>query len=159
MSARKMQMERFGSKKYEADAVNAYLRKEITASDLQATLGVTRTYMYRLIRRNEEHGIDGLQSRKLGNRNGAHSDIFRTKVIALITIAGLRKTKLCGFAQVDWAFAAAAYNPVLLPKLLGHWHDPIRSPANGGSSKWNSGIGALSTFSVPARSHLRRSGW
>ena len=36
------------------------------------------------------------------------------------TVAGLRKTKLRGLAKVDWAFAfaAAAYNLVRLPKLL-----------------------------------------
>jgi hypothetical protein len=36
-------------------------------------------------------------------------------------IAGMRKTKLRGLARVDWAFtfAAAAYNLVRLPKLLG----------------------------------------
>ena len=36
------------------------------------------------------------------------------------TVAGMRKTKLRGFAKVDWAFtfAAAAYNLVRLPKLL-----------------------------------------
>jgi IS5 family transposase len=37
------------------------------------------------------------------------------------TIAGLRKAKLRGLAKVDWAFtfAAAAYNLIRLPKLLG----------------------------------------
>ena len=37
------------------------------------------------------------------------------------TVAGLRKTKLRGIAKVDWAFtfAAAAYNLVRLPKLVG----------------------------------------
>lgn len=37
------------------------------------------------------------------------------------TVAGLRKTKLRGLAKVDWAFtfAAAAYNLVRLPKLIG----------------------------------------
>ena len=37
------------------------------------------------------------------------------------TIAGLRKTKVRGLAKVDWAFtfAAAAYNLIRLPKLLG----------------------------------------
>ena len=37
------------------------------------------------------------------------------------TVAGLRKTKLRGLAKVDWAFtfAAAAYNLVRLPKLVG----------------------------------------
>ncbi len=36
------------------------------------------------------------------------------------TVAGMRKTKLRGLAKVDWAFAftAAAYNLVRLPKLL-----------------------------------------
>lgn len=36
------------------------------------------------------------------------------------TVAGLRKTKLRGLDKVDWAFAftAAAYNLVRLPKLL-----------------------------------------
>ena len=36
------------------------------------------------------------------------------------TVAGMRKTKLCGLDKVDWAFAfsAAAYNLVRLPKLL-----------------------------------------
>jgi transposase len=37
------------------------------------------------------------------------------------TIAGLRKAKLRGLAKVDWAFtfAAAAYNLIRLPKLIG----------------------------------------
>lgn len=37
------------------------------------------------------------------------------------TIAGLRKTKLRGLAKVDWSFtfAAAAYNLIRLPRLLG----------------------------------------
>ena len=37
------------------------------------------------------------------------------------TVAGLRKTKLRGLDKVDWAFAftAAAYNLVRLPKLVG----------------------------------------
>jgi len=37
------------------------------------------------------------------------------------TVAGLRRTKLRGLAKVDWAFtfAAAAYNLVRLPKLVG----------------------------------------
>src|SRR6516164_1402457 len=37
------------------------------------------------------------------------------------SIAGFRKTKLRGLAKVDWAFtfAAAAYNLIRLPKLLG----------------------------------------
>ena len=36
------------------------------------------------------------------------------------TVAGMRKTKLRGLDKVDWAFAfsAAAYNLVRLPKLL-----------------------------------------
>ena len=36
------------------------------------------------------------------------------------TVAGMRKTKLCGLEKVDWAFTftAAAYNLVWLPKLL-----------------------------------------
>ena len=37
------------------------------------------------------------------------------------TIAGLRRTRLRGLARVDWSFtfAAAAYNLIRLPKLLG----------------------------------------
>ena len=37
------------------------------------------------------------------------------------TVAGMRKTKLRGLAKIDWAFtfAAAAYNVVPAPKLLG----------------------------------------
>jgi transposase len=37
------------------------------------------------------------------------------------TVAGLRKTKLRGLPKVDWAFtfAAAAYNLVRIPKLIG----------------------------------------
>lgn len=40
--------------------------------------------------------------------------------LAIKTVAGMRKTKLRGLANVDWAFAftAAAYNLVRLPKLL-----------------------------------------
>lgn len=84
MSAQEKSKARRGSKTYEAAAIDAYLRKEITASDLQASLGVARGYMYRLVKRYEAHGVDGLQSRKLGNRNHAHSTAFRKKVIALV---------------------------------------------------------------------------
>jgi hypothetical protein len=37
------------------------------------------------------------------------------------TVAGLRKVNLRGLAKVDWAFtfAAAAYNLVRVPKLVG----------------------------------------
>jgi hypothetical protein len=37
------------------------------------------------------------------------------------SVAGLRQTKLRGLAKVDWAltFAAAAYDLVRLPKLIG----------------------------------------
>jgi Transposase DDE domain len=37
------------------------------------------------------------------------------------TVAGLHKTKLRGLSKVDWAFtfAAAAYNLVRVPKLVG----------------------------------------
>ena len=37
------------------------------------------------------------------------------------TVAGLRRTKLRGLQKVDWSFtfAAAAYNLIRLPKLLG----------------------------------------
>jgi hypothetical protein len=37
------------------------------------------------------------------------------------TVAGLRQTKLRGLPNVDWAFtfAAAAYNLVRVPKLVG----------------------------------------
>ena len=37
------------------------------------------------------------------------------------TVAGLRKAKLRGLAKVDWAFtfAAAAYDLVRIPKLVG----------------------------------------
>jgi hypothetical protein len=36
-------------------------------------------------------------------------------------VAGMRRTKLQGLARVDWAFtfAAAAYNLVRVPKLIG----------------------------------------
>lgn len=36
----------------------------------------------------------------------------------LMEVAGLLKTKLRGLDKVDWAFTAAAYNLVRLPKLL-----------------------------------------
>jgi len=37
------------------------------------------------------------------------------------TVAGLRKTKFRGLPRVDWAFtfAAAAYNLIRIPKLIG----------------------------------------
>jgi hypothetical protein len=35
------------------------------------------------------------------------------------TVAGSRKAKLRGLARVDWAFPAAAYDLVRLPKLVG----------------------------------------
>lgn len=72
------------SKSYEAKAIEAYLRKEITAADLQASLGISRTYMYRRIERYKEFGPEGLASRKLGNRNRSYSEDERKTIIALV---------------------------------------------------------------------------
>jgi transposase len=66
--------------------------------------------------------IDGRTTRHLGY---AASQRIRKRIEEAFgwikTVAGMRKTKLRGLDKVDWAFAftAAAYNLVRLPKLLG----------------------------------------
>src|SRR5690606_29910412 len=84
MGVRKSEEGRSGSKSYKARAIESYLRKEITASDLQASLGVSRPHMYRLIKRYEEFGPAGLVSRKLGNRNRSYSEDERNKIMTLV---------------------------------------------------------------------------
>ena len=69
---------------YEIKAIKAYLAKEISISDLRTSLGLKRTQTYRLVDRYREHGPAGLDSKKLGNRNGAYPDSERAKVIEIV---------------------------------------------------------------------------
>lgn len=48
---------------YEIKALEAYLQGELKAKDLQASLEISRSHMYRLLKRYREHGSDGLTSR------------------------------------------------------------------------------------------------
>ncbi len=71
------------------------------------------------------------------------------------TVAGMRKTKLRGLDKVDWAFAfaAAAYNLVRLPKLLAEGSaacsasppSPRPSRGAGASPRWTHGPTTTST--------------
>jgi len=72
------------SDEYRAKAIAAYLRGQISAADLEASLEVSRTHMFRLIKRYEADGINGLRSKKVGIRNRAHTDAFRKQVIDLV---------------------------------------------------------------------------
>lgn len=45
---------------YEIKAIKAYERNELAAKDLQASLGVSRAHMFRLIERYRSSGRDGL---------------------------------------------------------------------------------------------------
>jgi hypothetical protein len=71
--------------------------------------------------RRRRSAIDGRTTRHPGY---AASQRIRKRIEEVFgwikTVAGLRKTKLRGLDKVDWAFAftAAAYNLVRLPKLL-----------------------------------------
>lgn len=69
---------------YEIKAIKAYLAKEISISDLRASLGLKRSQTYRLVDRYREHGSDGLRSKKFGNRNGAYPDSDRAKVMEIV---------------------------------------------------------------------------
>lgn len=69
---------------YEIKAIKAYLAKEISISDLRASLGLKRSQTYRLVDRYREHGPDGLRSKKFGNRNGAYPDSERAKVMEIV---------------------------------------------------------------------------
>lgn len=69
---------------YELKAITAYVRGEIKARDLQESLGVSRSTMYRMIDRFKQSGAAGLLSQKVGNRNRAYTTDFRTQVMALI---------------------------------------------------------------------------
>lgn len=69
---------------YEIKAIGAYLRKEISAADLQVSLNVSRAQMYRLIKRYQMSGPDGLISKKKGNRNRACAPAHRQRVLDIV---------------------------------------------------------------------------
>jgi transposase len=69
---------------YEVKAIRAYLRGELKARDLQASLEVSRPTMYRMISRYRESGPAGLVSKKAGNRNRAYPDEYRQRVLAIV---------------------------------------------------------------------------
>jgi hypothetical protein len=50
---------------YENSAIRAYLRQELKASDLMASLGVSRSHMFALIKRFRESGQEALISKKI----------------------------------------------------------------------------------------------
>jgi transposase len=69
---------------YEIKALEAYLRGELEAKDLQASLEISRSHMYRLLKRFREHGPEGLASRKIGNRNRAYGDEERASIMSIV---------------------------------------------------------------------------
>ncbi|MFW2829979.1 ISNCY family transposase [Sphingomonas sp. ID0503] len=73
-----------GSGSYTGKAIQAYIDGTITAKDLQASLGVARAYMYRLIDRYRHEGEAGLVSKKYGNRNRARSERDRERIMKLV---------------------------------------------------------------------------
>ncbi len=69
---------------YEAKAIKAYLADEISFADLEASLDLKRTQVRRLVARYRESGEEGLKSKKLGVRNHAYSETFRSHVIGIV---------------------------------------------------------------------------
>lgn len=69
---------------YAGKAIQAYLDKRISAADLQASLGVARTYMYRLIERYRLDGEAGLVSKKVGNSNRSRPVGDRKRIMDLV---------------------------------------------------------------------------
>lgn len=69
---------------YEAKAIQAYLDQELSASDLQASLGVSRASMYRLVDRYRTSGEAGLVSQKLGNTNASRKRADRERIMNLV---------------------------------------------------------------------------
>ena len=69
---------------YENSAIRAYLRQELKASDLMASLGVSRSHMFALIKRFRESGQEALISKKYGNRNRARPDGEKERILGIV---------------------------------------------------------------------------
>ncbi|WOE74033.1 ISNCY family transposase [Alterisphingorhabdus coralli] len=68
---------------YRVAAIEAYLAKQIRIMDLMATLGKSRSHVWRMISRYKSDGVKGLQSKKTGGNNRIDPN-FRAKVVALV---------------------------------------------------------------------------
>ena len=69
---------------YEVKAIKAYLRGELKAKDLHASLEVSRATAHRMVSRFKEEGAEGLISKKVGNKNRAFSSQFRSDVLTIV---------------------------------------------------------------------------
>lgn len=69
---------------YEIKAIEAYLRGELKAKALQASLEISRSHMFRLIQRYRQNGAEGLASRKIGVRNNAYGAETRAAILAIV---------------------------------------------------------------------------
>lgn len=69
---------------YEISALQAYLAGEISIGDLQVSLDLGRAHTYRLVKRYRELGPEGLQSRKKGRSNRAHSADDRERIMSIV---------------------------------------------------------------------------
>ena len=69
---------------YEISAIKAYLAGQLKARDLQASLEVSRSTMYRMVERYQGSGPDGLQTRLAGNQNRALPTEHREHVLAIV---------------------------------------------------------------------------
>lgn len=69
---------------YEAKAIRAFLAKEITISDLQASLELSRSYTYRRVDLFRRFGPEGLRSKKIGIKNNAYSAADRERIMMIV---------------------------------------------------------------------------
>lgn len=68
---------------YEVKAIKTYIAGKLKAKDLQASLGVSRPTMYRMVNRFRTSGADGL-IRKIGHSNRAYPAERRARIIAKV---------------------------------------------------------------------------
>jgi len=69
---------------YEIKAIKTFLAGEISIGDLRVSLGLGRAQTYRQVNRYREFGPDGLQSKKKGRSNRAHSSDNRERIMAIV---------------------------------------------------------------------------
>ncbi len=69
---------------YEVKAIKAYIRGELKAKDLQASLDVSRATAHRMVARYKKEGAEGLISKKVGNKNRSFSNHFRSHVMVIV---------------------------------------------------------------------------
>ncbi|MET0309547.1 MAG: hypothetical protein ABW023_12645 [Sphingomonas sp.] len=69
---------------YEVAAIKAFLVKQISFEDLQASLDLGRAQTYRRLGAFKELGAEGLRNRKLGVTNNAYSEQDKANVIAIV---------------------------------------------------------------------------